>query len=230
MSASRSSAVLEGIEAAAEAGLGPIKVNAVVQRGVNDHAVLDMARHFRGTGHIPRFIEYMDVGNTNGWRLDDVVPAEEMISSIDAVYPLEPVAPNYPGEVANRFRYLDGQGEVGVIASVTQPFCGSCTRARISAEGTLYTCLFATSGTSLRDILRKGEDPGPAIDAVWSSAYRPLFRDEVGADRDHRHPGRDELHRGLSLGAGRRRGPFRHRSGARSHPVAGPDQGHRGKE
>ena len=161
-------AVLEGIEAAAEAGLGPIKVNAVVQRGVNDHAVLDLARHFRGTGHIPRFIEYMDVGNTNGWRLDDVVPAEEMVSAIDAVFPLEPLAPNYPGEVANRFRYLDGRGEVGVIASVTQPFCGSCTRARISAEGTLYTCLFATSGTSLRDILRRGEDPGPAIDAVWS--------------------------------------------------------------
>jgi cyclic pyranopterin phosphate synthase len=161
-------AVLEGIEAAAGAGLGPIKVNAVVKRAVNDHAVLDLARHFRGTGHIPRFIEYMDVGNTNGWRLDDVVPAEEMISTIAAEFPLEPVAPNYPGEVATRFRYLDGMGEVGVIASVTQPFCGSCTRARISAEGTMYTCLFATSGTSLRDVLRRGEDPGAAIDAVWS--------------------------------------------------------------
>jgi cyclic pyranopterin phosphate synthase len=160
--------VLEGIVAAAGAGLGPIKVNAVVQRGVNDHAVLDLARHFRGTGHIPRFIEYMDVGNTNGWRLDDVVPAEEMIAAIDAEFPVEPVAPNYPGEVANRFRYRDGLGEVGVIASVTQPFCGSCTRARISAEGTLYTCLFSNSGTSLRDVLRRGEDPGPVIDGVWS--------------------------------------------------------------
>jgi cyclic pyranopterin phosphate synthase len=161
-------AVLEGIEAAAEAGLGPIKINAVVQRGVNDHAVLDMAGHFRGTGHIVRFIEYMDVGNTNGWRLDDVVPAEEMISAINEIYPLEAVPANYPGEVANRFRYLDGEGEVGVIASVTQPFCGSCTRARISAEGSLYTCLFATAGTNLRDAVRNGEDLGAIVDAVWS--------------------------------------------------------------
>jgi cyclic pyranopterin phosphate synthase len=161
-------AVLEGIAAAAEAGLGPIKVNAVVQRGVNDHAVLDLARHFRGTGHIVRFIEYMDVGTTNGWRLDDVVPAEEMISSINEVFPLEAIPPNYPGEVASRFRYLDGQGEVGIIASVTQPFCGSCTRARISAEGSLYTCLFATAGTNLRDALRNGEDVGSMIDGVWS--------------------------------------------------------------
>jgi cyclic pyranopterin phosphate synthase len=161
-------AVLEGIAAAAEAGLGPIKINAVVQRGVNDHAVLDMAGHFRGTGHIVRFIEYMDVGSTNGWRLDDVVPAEEMISAINEVYPLEAVPPNYPGEVANRFRYLDGEGEVGVIASVTQPFCGACTRARISAEGSLYTCLFATAGTNLRDAVRNGEDLGAIVDAVWS--------------------------------------------------------------
>ncbi|HEY4607191.1 MAG TPA: GTP 3',8-cyclase MoaA [Acidimicrobiia bacterium] len=162
-------AVLDGIAAAAEAGLGPIKINAVVQRGVNDHAVIDMARHFRGTGHIVRFIEYMDVGTTNGWRLDDVVPAEEMVSSIPEVFPLEPVPPNHPGEVANRFRYLDGRGEVGVIASVTQPFCGSCTRARLSAEGTLYTCLFAGSGTNLRDAMRAGEDVGPIIDRVWSA-------------------------------------------------------------
>jgi len=128
-----------------------------------------MAGHFRGTGHIVRFIEYMDVGNTNGWRLDDVVPAEEMISAINEVYPLEAIPPNYPGEVANRFRYLDGQGEVGVIASVTQPFCGSCTRARISAEGSLYTCLFATAGTNLRDVVRNGGDLGAIVDAVWSS-------------------------------------------------------------
>ena len=161
--------VLEGIEAAAEAGLGPIKVNAVVQRGVNEHAVVDMARHFKGTGHIVRFIEYMDVGNTNGWRLDDVVPAEEMISAINQVFPLEPIPPNYPGEVANRFRYLDGEGEVGVIASVTRPFCGSCTRARLSAEGVLYTCLFASAGSNLRDAIRAGEDVGPIIDRIWSN-------------------------------------------------------------
>jgi cyclic pyranopterin phosphate synthase len=162
-------AVLEGIEAAAEAGLGPIKVNAVVQREVNEHAVVDMARHFKGTGHIVRFIEYMDVGTTNGWRLDDVVPAEEMISAINQVFPLEPIPPNYPGEVANRFRYLDGEGEVGVIASVTRPFCGSCTRARLSAEGVLYTCLFASSGTNLRDAIRAGEEVGPILDRVWST-------------------------------------------------------------
>ncbi|MGH8952723.1 MAG: GTP 3',8-cyclase MoaA [Acidimicrobiia bacterium] len=161
-------AVLEGIEAAVEAGLGPIKVNAVVQRGVNEHAVVDMASHFKGSGHIVRFIEYMDVGSTNGWRLDDVVPAEEMISAINEVFPLQPIRPNYPGEVANRFRYLDGEGEVGVIASVTKPFCGSCTRARLSAEGMLYTCLFATSGSNLRDSMRAGEDMGAIIDRVWS--------------------------------------------------------------
>ena len=162
------STVLEAIDVAADAGLGPIKVNAVIKRGVNEHAVLDMARHFRGSGHIVRFIEFMDVGNTNGWRLDDVVPAEQMIEMIDAEFALEPVAPNYPGEVANRFRYRDGGGEVGVIASVTKPFCGSCTRARVSAEGTLFTCLFASSGTSLREVIRSGGDLGQAIDDVWA--------------------------------------------------------------
>ncbi|HJS72391.1 MAG TPA: GTP 3',8-cyclase MoaA [Acidimicrobiia bacterium] len=161
------STVLEAIETASSVGLGPIKVNAVVKRGVNEHSVVDLARHFRGTGHIVRFIEYMDVGNSNGWRLDDVVPADEMVQAIHAEFPLEPIPPNYPGEVANRFRYVDGQGEVGVIASVTKPFCGSCTRARISAEGTVYTCLFASSGTSLRDVIRTGGDLGAAIDDVW---------------------------------------------------------------
>jgi GTP 3',8-cyclase len=159
--------VLDAIEVAAQEGLGPIKVNAVVKRGVNEHAVVDMAQHFRGTGHIVRFIEYMDVGNSNGWRLDDVVPAEEMLAAIHSKFPIEAIPPNYPGEVANRFRYLDGQGEVGVIASVTKPFCGSCTRARISAEGTVYTCLFASSGTSLRDVIRSGGDLGQTIDEVW---------------------------------------------------------------
>lgn len=162
------STVLDAIEVAAREGLGPIKVNAVIQRGVNEHAVVDMARHFRGTGHIVRFIEYMDVGNSNGWRLDDVVPADEMVEAINAEFPLEPVPPNYPGEVANRFRYLDGEGEVGVIASVTKPFCGSCTRSRISAEGTMYTCLFASSGTNLRDVIRSGGDLGATIDEVWA--------------------------------------------------------------
>jgi cyclic pyranopterin phosphate synthase len=162
------STVLAAIESAAEVGLGPIKVNCVVQRGVNDGGVLDMARHFMGTPHIVRFIEYMDVGNTNGWRLNDVVPADEILKDIDAVFPLEAVPPNYPGEVANRFRYRDGSGEIGVIASVTRPFCGSCTRARVSAEGTLYTCLFASSGTSLRDAMRSGVDVGAVIDEVWA--------------------------------------------------------------
>jgi cyclic pyranopterin phosphate synthase len=161
------STVLEAIEVAARAGLGPMKVNAVIKRGVNEHAVLDMARYFRGTSHIVRFIEYMDVGNTNGWRLDDVVPAAEIVETINAEFPLEPIAPNYPGEVANRFRYLDSQGEIGVIASVTRPFCASCTRARVSAEGSLYTCLFASTGVSLRDVIRSGGDLGETIDEVW---------------------------------------------------------------
>ena len=163
--------VLDAIDAAAAAGLGPIKVNVVVKRGVNDHEVVDMARHFKGTGHIVRFIEYMDVGHTNGWRLDDVVPAAEVVSRISAAMPMEMVAPNYPGEVANRYRYEDGTGEIGVIASVTRPFCGSCTRARLSAEGSLYTCLFATGGHDLRGMLRSGADDQAvmeAISAVWA--------------------------------------------------------------
>jgi len=161
--------VLEGIDAAAAAGL-PVKVNAVVKRGVNDEGVVEMARHFRGTGHSLRFIEYMDVGATNGWRLDDVVPAAEIVERIDAVFPLEPVEAAYRGEVAQRFRYRDGAGEIGVISSVTQPFCGDCTRARISAEGKLYTCLFAVRGTDLRALLREGasdEELRDAIAAVW---------------------------------------------------------------
>ncbi|HET8742543.1 MAG TPA: GTP 3',8-cyclase MoaA [Gaiella sp.] len=162
--------VLEGIDAAASAGL-PVKVNAVVKRGVNDEGVVDMARRFRGTGHSLRFIEYMDVGATNGWRLDDVVPAAEIVERIDAVFPLEPVEAAYRGEVAQRFRYRDGAGEIGVIASVTQPFCGDCTRARISAEGKLYTCLFAVRGTDLRALLRGGvTDDGllEAVSGVWT--------------------------------------------------------------
>jgi cyclic pyranopterin phosphate synthase len=147
--------VLDGIEAAAEVGL-PVKVNMVVKRGVNDESILPMARLFRERGHILRFIEYMDVGHSNGWRLDDVVPAAEIVATIDAELPLEPVEPNYRGEVARRWRYRDGGGEIGVIASVTQPFCGDCTRARLSAEGRLYTCLFAVRGHDLRAVLRGG--------------------------------------------------------------------------
>jgi GTP 3',8-cyclase len=149
--------VLEGIAAAADAGL-PVKVNMVVKRGLNDGSVLDMAEHFRGTGHILRLIEYMDVGTTNGWQMDDVVPAAELIASIDAEWPLRPVDPAYPGEVARRYRYADGAGEIGVIASVTQPFCHDCSRARLSAEGRLYTCLFAAVGHDLRRRLRAGGD------------------------------------------------------------------------
>lgn len=162
-------AVLDGIDAAASAGL-PVKVNAVVKRGVNDHGVVDMARHFRGTGHILRFIEYMDVGATNGWCMDDVVPAAELARAIDAVFPIRPVAPNYSGEVARRWEYRDGRGEIGFIASVTQPFCSTCSRARISAEGMLYTCLFAWSGTDLRKVLRSGgseEEIVELVRGVW---------------------------------------------------------------
>jgi GTP 3',8-cyclase len=162
--------VLAGIDAAAAAGL-PVKVNAVVKRGLNEDAVLELARRFRGTGHVVRFIEYMDVGHTNGWRLDDVVPAAEIVRTIDAAFPLEPVEPAYRGEVARRWRYTDGGGEIGVIASVTQPFCGDCTRARLSAEGKLFTCLFAVRGHDLRALLRSGatdEQLEGAIGSVWS--------------------------------------------------------------
>ena len=148
--------VLAGIEAAAAAGLDPIKINMVVRRGLNEASVVPMARYFRATGHIVRFVEYMDVGHTNGWRLDDVVPADEIIARIDAEMPLEPVTPNYRGEVASRWRYRDGGGEIGVIASVSQPFCGDCSRARVSTDGFLYTCLFSTKGHDLRSLLRDG--------------------------------------------------------------------------
>src|SRR5215510_8724381 len=147
--------VLEGIDAAASAGL-PVKVNAVVKRGLNDEEIVPLARHFRETGHTLRFIEYMDVGATNGWRLDDVVSAAEIVAAIGDEFPLEPVEPSYRGEVARRYRYRDGAGEIGVIASVTQPFCGNCTRARLSADGKLYTCLFARRGHDLRALLRSG--------------------------------------------------------------------------
>jgi GTP 3',8-cyclase len=163
--------VLAGIDAALAAGLAPVKVNVVVKRGVNEDGILPMARAFRGTSVVLRFIEYMDVGHTNSWRLDDVVPAGEIVAAIDAERPLEPVEPAYRGEVANRWRYRDGSGEIGVIASVTQPFCGDCTRARLSAEGKLHTCLFATKGHDLRALVRgraSDAELAEAIAAIWA--------------------------------------------------------------
>jgi len=162
--------VLDGIDAAAEAGLSPIKVNAVVQRGVNDHTVVDLARHFKGTPHIVRYIEYMDVGNSNGWKLDHVVTAREILDRINAEMPIEPANPNYRGEVAKRWRYKDGTGEIGVIASITQPFCGDCSRVRISAEGEVFTCLFGSNGHDLRSLLRGGASDNEireAIERIW---------------------------------------------------------------
>ncbi|MDE2571065.1 MAG: GTP 3',8-cyclase MoaA [bacterium] len=162
--------VLEGIEAAHAAGLRPIKINMVVKRGMNEGSVVEMARRFRGTGDVLRFIEYMDVGNSNGWRMDDVVPAAEIVRSIGEVFPLEPLEANYAGEVAQRYRYRDGAGEIGVIASVTQPFCRACTRARLSAEGRLYTCLFATHGHDLKVLLRGGasdDEIAQELRGIW---------------------------------------------------------------
>jgi len=162
--------VIEGIEAAAAAGLGPVKINMVVKRGVNDREIGAMASRWRGTGHIIRFIEYMDVGSTNGWRMDDVVPSAEVIKKIHDVSPLEPIDPNYAGEVAERWRYKDGAGEVGVISSVTQAFCATCNRMRLSTEGSLFTCLFAQSGHDLKSLLRAGASDDAIrneIAAVW---------------------------------------------------------------
>jgi cyclic pyranopterin phosphate synthase len=162
--------VLAGLAAAEAAGFKNIKINCVVKKGVNDHTIVALARHFKSTDHIVRFIEYMDVGNLNGWKLDDVVTAEQILALIDAKMPLEPVPPNYQGEVANRYRYLDGEGEIGVIASVTKPFCGDCTRARLSSAGEYYTCLFAHNGTDLRAPLRQGasdEEMRQRIGGVW---------------------------------------------------------------
>ena len=184
--------VLEGIAAAEDAGFSPVKVNAVVQKGVNDHTLVDLARYFRERGHIMRFIEYMDVGNLNGWRLDEVVSAEEIVARIHAEMPLEPAESNYRGEVANRYRYKDGSGEIGVIASVTQPFCGDCTRLRLSPEGTLFTCLFGVNGTDLRTPMRDGADDAELADIIrgtWSvrtdrySEERSSMTDELRAMR-----------------------------------------------
>ena len=177
--------VLQGIEAAEKAGLTPIKINVVVQRGVNDHQILDLLAHFRGSGHIVRLIEFMDVGNRNGWRLDQVVPSKEIYQQIHKRWPLRAIDRSYHGEVANRYGYLDGQGEIGFISSITEPFCGACNRARLSADGVLYTCLFATTGTSLREPLRNGADDAELADIlsrIWlqrADRYSELRRPEA---------------------------------------------------
>jgi cyclic pyranopterin phosphate synthase len=177
--------VLEGIEAAAAAGLTPVKINAVVKKGVNDHDLAAFVERFKGTGYILRFIEYMDVGTTNGWRLDDVVTAKQILDRVSAVLDLEAVPSNYRGEVADRWRFRDGTGEIGVIASVTRPFCGDCTRARLSADGHLFTCLFATSGFDLRAALRDGSSDGDLrerISEIWrarSDRYSELRSAEM---------------------------------------------------
>ena len=163
--------VLAGIEAAECAGFAPLKINSVVQKGTNDDGILDLVRHFHGTGHVLRFIEYMDVGTRNDWALDKVVPAAEILEYIGKEFPLEPIDPNYSGEVARRYRHLDGQGEIGLISSVTQPFCGDCTRARLSTDGRIYTCLFASDGIDLREPLRAGESDtaiSNRISRIWS--------------------------------------------------------------
>ncbi len=185
--------VLDGIAAAAAAGLAPIKINMVVKRGANEHAILPMARHFRASGHILRFIEYMDVGATNGWRMDDVVPSAELVGIIDADMPLEPVQPHYAGEVAQRWRYTGadgrGPGEIGVISSVTQAFCRDCTRARLSTEGMLYTCLFAQQGYDLRQLLRSAASDSEisnAIERIWrvrSDRYSEIRTAETARER-----------------------------------------------
>lgn len=164
------SKVLDGIKAAEDAGLTPIKINAVIKRGMNDDGILQMAEHFRNTGHILRFIEFMDVGNSNGWRLEDTVTTAEIFDIINAEWPLRPVNPNYEGEVANRYQYQDGAGEIGIIASISQPFCHGCTRSRLSAEGKLYTCLFSGLGHDFRDRLRSGQsdhDIDVFIKQIW---------------------------------------------------------------
>lgn len=177
--------VLEGIKAAEVAGLTPIKINMVVKRGLNEHSIVPMAETFRELGHTLRFIEYMDVGSTNGWRMADVVPAAEIVQRIDAVYPLDAVEPAYRGEVAKRYRYRDGQGEIGLISSVTQPFCGDCTRLRMSADGSLYTCLFAARGFDLKSLLRGGASEAEIVEfvtGIWQNRedrYSELRTDET---------------------------------------------------
>lgn len=188
------SRVLDGIAAAQAVGLGPVKLNMVVKRGLNDGEIESMAAHFKGTPHTLRFIEFMDVGTTNGWRLDDVVPSAEIIERVGALFPLEPVAPTTTGETARRWRYIDGEGEIGLISSVTNAFCGTCNRARISTEGRLFTCLFATEGHDLRALLRGGasdDELSAALGGIWGrrddrySETRAALTPELRAARPH---------------------------------------------
>lgn len=181
--------VLRGIAAAEDAGLGPVKINVVVQKGVNDHTIVDLLDHFRGTGHIVRLIEFMDVGNRNGWRLDSVVPSAELLETVRAQWPLRSIDPNYPGEVARRWEYVDGAGEIGFISSVTEPFCGDCSRARLSADGKLYTCLFANQGTDLRESLRNGAD-----DEELSDILSSIWLQRADRYSELRRPGLAEHH------------------------------------
>ena len=184
--------VLEGIEAARSAGLGPIKLNVVVQKGKNDHTVMELLDYVRGSGLILRFIEYMDVGTLNGWRLDEVVPSKELVEKISARWPLEPLDRNYLGEVAQRYAFADGQGEIGFISSVSEPFCGACHRARLSADGTIYTCLFASEGIDLRGPLRAGASDADLVDLlqnIWrqrADRYSELRGKDTDASGEHR--------------------------------------------
>lgn len=184
------SKVLHAIDVAQQVGLGPIKINVVVKRGLNDHDIVALAEHFHGTPFVLRFIEFMDVGTTNGWRMDDVVPSREIVQKINGVLPLEPVDSEYVGEVASRWRYVDGGGEIGVISSVTAPFCGTCTRVRISTEGKLYTCLFAESGHDLRGMMRSG-----CTDAELSEAMASIWRARTDRYSEIRSSLTDELRR-----------------------------------
>ncbi len=179
--------VLEGIAAAEKAGLSPLKINAVVQKGINDHTIVDLARRFKGTGHIVRFIEFMDVGTLNQWDMSQVVTAAEIVQMIGDEIPIEPVEANYPGEVARRWRYVDGDGEIGIIASVSEPFCGACTRARLSTDGRLVTCLFAAGGIDLRGPMRGGADDGELealFRGVWSNRNDRYSLDSTTSGND----------------------------------------------
>ncbi len=188
--------VLAGIAAAEQAGFDSMKINCVVQKGVNDHTLVDLARHFKGSGHILRFIEFMDVGTRNAWELDRVVPAKEILARIDAEFPLEPLAPGYPGEVARRWRYRDGQGEIGVVSSVSNPFCGGCTRARLTTDGRLVTCLFAAGGVDLRAPLRAGatdDELRERIREIWSQRS-DRYSEERTEGLGTRRPARVEMY------------------------------------
>ena len=190
-------AVLEGIDAAAAAGLTPLKINCVVQKGVNDHTLVEMARHFQGSGHIVRFIEFMDVGTRNGWELSQVLPASEILSRIDAELPVESIGPNYRGEVAQRWRYRDGSGEIGIIASVSQPFCGDCHRARLTTDGRLVTCLFASGGTDLRLPLRAGasdDELREIVAGTWTQRVDRYSEERSEGSADLCSPDRIEMY------------------------------------